>query len=251
MTREQVIERVAKHYDAAEKKYGADAILGVFLYGSQNYQCDIDSSDVDTKCILIPDIYHLACEPYSVKHLDVDGEVCECMSIQHIVENWKKQNPNFLEILWTDYCIINPAYEAQFIRFKGAYRDRLAHYNMIKGIKSIAGQALHTLRQDPMNPKKVANGWRLYYLLLAYRGGNAYDECLVPPEEIRAKVRGLKSGRLQPEEQEARILIADFESFLQEDYDFPIDGGLNAPLNDFICKMIYRREDLKILDKSN
>lgn len=251
MTREQIMERVAKHYAAAVAKYGEEAVLGVFLYGSQNYQCDIETSDVDTKCILVPDVFHLACRPYEVKHLDIDGEVCECMSIQHMVANWKKQNPNFLEILWTDYCIVNSAYEAQFNRFKGRYREDIAHYDVVKGIKSIAGQALHTLRQNPMDPKKVANGWRLYYLLLAYRGGNAYDECLVPPSEIRTKARNLKAGIIQPEEHEGRVLIAQFEDFLEAEYDFKVDGTLDAPLNDFICQMIYRREDLKILDKSN
>ena len=143
-----IMDRVKLHYERAIAHYGKENVLGVFLYGSQNYHCDLEDSDVDTKCILIPDLYHLAIKPYEVKHLHIptegdDFEVCECMPIQHMVSNWKKQNPNFLEILFTDYCIVNSMYEDIWEEFK-SYREEIARYDVNKGLKSIAGQALHS-----------------------------------------------------------------------------------------------------------
>jgi len=129
--KERIMKRVAAHYNRAIQHYGVENVLGVFLYGSQNYECDLETSDVDTKCILLPDLYHLAIKPYETKHLhiprDVEGEyeVCECMTIQHMCANWKKQNPNFLEILFTEFFIVNPAYARQWDNFRFEWRDTI------------------------------------------------------------------------------------------------------------------------------
>ena len=53
------MERVRKHYNMVIEKYGEDNVLGVFLYGSQNYHTDTKDSDVDTKAILIPTLEDL------------------------------------------------------------------------------------------------------------------------------------------------------------------------------------------------
>ena len=31
-------------------------LLGIFLYGSQNYKCELENSDVDTKAIYVPNL---------------------------------------------------------------------------------------------------------------------------------------------------------------------------------------------------
>ena len=58
--KERIMKRIIAHYNRAIQHYGVDNVLGVFLYGSQNYGCDLETSDVDTKCILLPNLYHLA-----------------------------------------------------------------------------------------------------------------------------------------------------------------------------------------------
>ena len=100
-----VMARVEKHYNKAIDHFGADAVLGVFHYGSFNYNTNTPDSDVDTKCILVPNLYSLAIKPYEIKHLHIDDEVCECMPIMHMVSNWKKQNINFVEIKIIRKCI--------------------------------------------------------------------------------------------------------------------------------------------------
>ena len=42
-------QRVEQHYDFVCSQYNEDHVLGVFLYGSQNYDLDCFNSDVDTK----------------------------------------------------------------------------------------------------------------------------------------------------------------------------------------------------------
>ena len=134
--KERIMKRVAAHYNRAIQHYDAENVLGVFCYGSQNYKCDLETSDVDTKCILLPDLYHLAIKPYETKHLHVprdvedEYEVCECMTLMHMVANWKKQNPNFLEILFTEFSIVNPAYARQWDSFRFEWREKIARYDI-------------------------------------------------------------------------------------------------------------------------
>jgi predicted nucleotidyltransferase len=53
MTREEkIMKRVNSHYEHL-CKHGVD-VLAVGLYGSQNYEMDLPTSDIDTKAILLP-----------------------------------------------------------------------------------------------------------------------------------------------------------------------------------------------------
>ena len=64
-------------------------LIGVFLYGSQNYNADTEFSDVDTKAIYVPTLQQLTTEhPDKATTFSLDnGEKCELMSITHFVNN--------------------------------------------------------------------------------------------------------------------------------------------------------------------
>lgn len=193
-----VQERLAAHYKRACEHYAEENILGVFLYGSWNYGTNLPDSDVDTKCILIPDLYHLAIKPYEVKHLDVDGEVCECMTIQHMVDNWKKQNINFLEILYTGHYIVNPKFIPEWFDFITEWREALAHYDVKKAILSMGNQALHTYKQDPTDFKKQMNTIRIYHSLVRLINNHNYWFCIHAQENEAQELRRIRVEGADP-----------------------------------------------------
>ena len=193
-----VQERLAAHYKRACEHYSEENILGVFLYGSWNYGTNLPDSDVDTKCILIPNLYHLAIKPYEVKHLNVGGEVCECMTIQHMVDNWKKQNINFLEILYTDYYIINPKFISEWFDFIKEWREALAHYDVKKAILSMGSQALHTYKQDPTDFKKQMNTIRIYHSLVRLINNHNYWFCIHAQENEAQELRRIRVEGADP-----------------------------------------------------
>lgn len=243
-TREEIMERVRRHYGCAKQKFGEENILGVFLYGSQNYHCDTANSDVDTKCILVPDLFHLAISPYEVKHLDVDGEVCECMTIMHMVDNWKKQNINFLEIMFTEFYIINPTFSHYWIEFIHQYREEIARYNMKRGLNSIARQAMYTITQNPEDGKKIGNGVRLLDTLQKYISGCRYQECIIPTLGKRDLIRAFKNGSYPVPQEYGELLLRQFEVLLEENEDkvFPQNQfELDDKLNQFILRLIEHR----------
>lgn len=250
--RERIMARVAAHYNRAIQHYGVDNVLGVFLYGSQNYNCDLETSDVDTKCILLPNLYHLAIRPYETNHLHIprdvgdEYEVCECMTIQHMCANWKKQNPNFLEILFTPFYVLNPHYARQWESFRDEWREKIARYDIRQGILSVAHQAIHTINQNPMDGKKIGNGYRLMHLLHSYEWGNPYGNCLRPLEDECEQIKRLKSGEEEVQPHWAGTLIEYFESMIEayDEKEMLKDNSVALALENFILCMLQDRLDI-------
>lgn len=236
-----VMARLNKHYAAAFKHYGAEAVLGVFLYGSWNYNTNTPDSDVDTKCILIPNLYSLAIKPYEVKHLHIDDEICECMTIMHMVANWKKQNINFIEIMFTDYCIINPLYRELWEElFPFADREKVARYDLRQAIHSMVHQAIHTLKQDPNDSKKIMNGARILITLdRLTKTERTYRGCIWMPEAVR----DLRFQKADPNK--VNDLLISLEEYLNH-IDEYVDKGSFKPavdrmLEELILKLIEYR----------
>ena len=107
---EQALE---EHLWAVERAgYKRENILGIFAYGSQNYGVATENSDWDTKAIIVPDWQNLVLRPpVSMEIHLANEEHCEVKDIREIVNMFKKQNINFVEILFTEYKWINPLYQ--------------------------------------------------------------------------------------------------------------------------------------------
>ena len=240
----KIYERLEKHYLRAVQHYGPHAVLGVFLYGSQNYNTDTPESDVDTKCILIPNIRSLACHPYEVKHLAVDDEVCECMPIQHMVANWKKQNINFVEILFTPYKIINTLYEEEWNRFiVSGIKDDIAAYDIKKAVLSMANQALHTYRQNPNDFKKQMNMTRICASLHRLTEGWDYWHCIHFEDEVAEELRDIRANGA--DEADIKDRLENLEWYIEHAGDWSADPDykeeIDWELEDWIVLFIKRR----------
>lgn len=237
-----VMARVEKHYACAIEHYGKEAVLGVFLYGSWNYNTNTPDSDVDTKCILIPSVYNLALHPLEVKHLHIDDEVCECMSIMHMVNNWKKQNINFLEIMFTDYCIINPLYKADWEDgFPFADREKVARYDLRQAIRSMVHQAIHTIKQDPNDPKKIMNGVRIVRTLeKVLDTKESYRDCIWMANDVR------EHRYKAPEPSFVELLLGVLEEYLEKLGIYADKGSdkvaVDRMLETLIMDLIYFRD---------
>ena len=111
----ETMRRLYEHHEEAKQYFPEDRIVGVWLQGSQNYGLDLPTSDVDTKLIVVPTFKDIALnrKPVSTTHVRANDEHIDFKDIRLYIETFKKQNLNFLEILFTDYFIINPFYEEQ------------------------------------------------------------------------------------------------------------------------------------------
>ena len=114
MERTQYIkEQVLRHYNYIKDKYD---VVYLALQGSQNYGLDVYDkdykSDVDTKAIILPSFEDIVYnrQPVSKTIVLDNNEHIDVKDIRVMFENFKKQNVNFLEILFTEFYILNEEY---------------------------------------------------------------------------------------------------------------------------------------------
>lgn len=182
-----IIKRLQEHWNYAAKFFDEDRFIGIFLYGSQNYGMATEDSDVDSKLIILPSLSDLALKSGFQSSLLImeNQEHIEVKDIRAMRQMFLKQNINFIETLYTDYYILNPKYEPLYRAYFINNREAISHYNCGSTLRSVAGQAIHTIAQNPYDNKKLANAWRLYYFLKNYVAGKLYKECLQAPEIVK------------------------------------------------------------------
>ena len=117
-----IMQQLYRHEQEALKRYKENQIIGIFCQGSQNYNLDTKNSDIDTKCILVPSFKDIAlAKPLiSTTHILDNNEHLDAKDIRSYMSCFRKQNLNFLEILFTDFAIINPIYFQEWSRLIAA-----------------------------------------------------------------------------------------------------------------------------------
>jgi predicted nucleotidyltransferase len=170
-------------------------VLGVFLQGSQNYGLDYEGSDIDTKAIVVPSFedFVLNKKPASTTLILPSNEHIDVKDIRLMHECFRKQNINFIEILFTKYRYMNPDYEALYQPMFDN-NEKIAHYNNYAAVNCIAGMVYekHKAMEHPYptliekiekygyDNKQLHHIIRCEEFLNRYISGTPYAECLIP-----------------------------------------------------------------------
>lgn len=198
-----VIDRLNVHYNFAKEKFGEDNIIGLFLVGSQNYGTDVETSDVDTKLIIAPtlsDIYAgNPCKNKTYKIPDSKDQMT-VKDIRSFLSELRKQNINIVEVLFTNYYIINLIYKNSWQQLIDN-KEIIAHYNLIAAVKATKGIAFDCYgrlynEEGKVNPKQTANLVRLEYFLKQYINGKSYVDCIQPKGETLEYIKQIRAGKL-------------------------------------------------------
>ena len=192
---EWVMKQIDKHYEFACDLYNEKNIVGLFCQGSTNYGLDIETSDIDTKCIVVPSFKDIALmrKPVSTTNILPNNEHCDGKDIRLYMETFRKQNLNFLEILFTPYFVINDLYFIEWMRLVEA-REKIAHMNPYRAVKSMQGIAKEKYHaMEHRYPAKAEiidkygyDGKQVHHLLRVedylerYIAGEKYVDCLKP-----------------------------------------------------------------------
>lgn len=211
-----IMDRVREHYNEALEHFPEDRVVGIFYQGSGNYGLDYEGSDVDTKLIITPTFKDIAMNKKAVSttHIRVNDEHIDFKDIRLYIQTFRKQNLNFLEILFTPYCIINPMYKSEWDRLVAA-REDIAHYAPVQAIKSMKGIAnekyfamehhypsrMEWINKFSYDPKQLHHLLRVEDYIERYIQGESYESCLRPrlPEylkDVKVGCHSLETARL-------------------------------------------------------
>lgn len=204
-----VMDRVKEHYNEALAYFPEDRIVGIFLQGSQNYGLATPQSDVDTKLIVTPTFKDIAMnrKPVSTTHIRANEEHIDFKDIRFYIQTFRKQNLNFLEILYTDFAIVNPIYEKQWNRLVES-REAITHFNPYRSVQSMKGIALEkyhameheypskieVLKKYGYDPKQLHHLVRVEDYLGRYINGENYESCL-DPGSMKQELIEIKMGK--------------------------------------------------------
>ena len=194
----KIFERLREHYEEALQYFPADRIVGIFVQGSQNYNLDYEKSDLDTKLIVVPTFEEIAMNRklVSTTHVRANDEHIDFKDIRLYMDTFKKQNLNFLEILFTEFAFINPLYMPQWRRLIDA-REQIAHMNPRRAVKSMKGVAMekyHAMEKPYPSKIDIINehgydGKQAHHLMRVedyierYINGESYVSCLKPSSD--------------------------------------------------------------------
>lgn len=181
----KVMERVREHYKKMYDNFG-NKLIGVFLIGSQNYELDIETSDVDTIAIVMPSISEIAflSPPYSTTIVLENGEHIVIKDLRLVRYELHKGSPNMLEILYTDYYILNPNWW-EFSKLI-AHRERIAKISpngVANAWLGIARRHIKKYQEDIENfdiKDAITILRTAEFIKLYYYGSATYKEALVP-----------------------------------------------------------------------
>lgn len=187
--REWIMSEVKKKYETAVAYYGSeDFVIGAFLVGSQNYNLDIESSDVDVKIYTLPSLNSIIenDKPESSTWIQDDGSHTDYKDFRLVISELEKGSPNMLETLFTDYYVVNPKYRYLISRLR-AYRERIATVDLTRTFNAFRGMAqrfinIYNINKEEMDSKSIVTLLRIrdfihtYFIL-----GDNYKKSLVSP----------------------------------------------------------------------
>lgn len=229
-----VMKRVRDHYEEALQHFLEYQIVGCFLQGSQNYGLDYEGSDVDTKLIIVPKFADICLnrKPISTTHVRENNEHTDWKDIRLYMETFRKQNLNFLEILFTPYYIINPMYRDEWMRLV-EHREEIARMNPFRAVKSMKGIAhekyaamekpypskLEIIEKYGYDGKQNSHLERVDDYLERYIAGESYEDCLRPTPARVPHIMDYKMLDVIPLEvarEEAKVTLAHVDKMADD-----------------------------------
>jgi len=189
-----IMERLTEHYAYLEEK--GYKVVCLMLQGSQNYGLDEYSesymSDIDTKAIVLPHFRDFVYEKKPVSYVEIldNGEHIDVKDIRVMFEQFKKENISYIELLYTDFYIINPKYE-DLIQPLFDKREGIAEINVNQFLRCIVGMSGNKLKalchpypnlidkieKYGFDGKQLSHCVRLYEFISRYCRGVPIKEC--------------------------------------------------------------------------
>lgn len=242
-------ERIKKHLAVVQEKYG-DRVVFISAVGSMNYGLFTETSDVDTKAVILPTYAEIVLKKPESVTLQIDDEQCSVKDLRVYINELKKQGINVLETLVTNYYLVNGKFLNQ-IELLRSWAEEICHYDENKFLSSTIGAAcsyakrwnisyknyLETDDDANLDYKAAYNIVRLHNTIHAYIQGRKFKDAISCGTSLdRDLLLRIKSGYLGPEG--TRSLVSNAMKDLPESNICEKNNELECRLNNFVLNMI-------------
>lgn len=261
MDDKKIMNRLQEQLEEVRQVYPDNDWFGIFLAGSQNYGMADDESDIDSKCWLMPSLEQLVLNKPAISktHIMANNEHVDCKDIREYFKILRKQNVNFMEVLFTDYFIINPKYFDLWTDLQ-IHREQIARSNIYRFLKCCNGMIQQKnaafdhpypskkeiLEKYGYDPKQLSHIIRIYLFMIDFVFfQNSYKDCLCSNQSdyLLSVKRGLynytdackvKNEYLKLTEE----FISQYSGKYQDNLDTAVDSLLDNILYEAVCKCL-------------
>ena len=260
----KLMNRLYEHLSSVKAAYPNIEIFALILQGSQNYGIDDIESDVDSKALVIPCLDELVLNraPISKTFVLENNEHCDLKDVREYFKILRKSNINFVEVLFSEYVIINPFYMDYWKKLVSK-KEEIARINPYRAVKAMAGMAhekYHALthkypsRMEYINkygfdPKQLSHLVRINEFLHSYLNDMPYEDCIKSPDYDTRKLlhdikrntvgyNGKKGLTLEEAQEVADFYMNEIDNLAKNFCDNHKDYE-NETINQFLDSILY------------
>ena len=240
----------------------------ICLQGSQNYNMADAESDIDSKVLVIPSLEDIVLNRKPISHtleMPDNQEHVDCKDVREYFKIFRKSNINFVEILFTDYFIVNNKYYDLWNRLRENAEGlaRINPYAAVSCMKGMASEKRHALCHEypsrmpwiekfGYDPKQLSHLARINYFIKWYIEGRPYKDCIylknsnIRDSLLECKRNGWGLSKEQAEIKadelmESIVKIADdFRKDCPNENDPSMDSLLDKTLYDLISRSLTK-----------
>lgn len=254
-----ISKRIHEHALHGINTYNKDWFV-IAAQGSMNYGMMDEESDVDTKLLLIPSLEDLVLNKAAISHtleMPDNAEHVDCKDVRDYFKIFRKSNINFVEILFTDYWMVNNEYYDLWAELLNRKEElaRINPYAAVSCMKGMAAEKRHALCHEypsrmkyiekfGYDPKQLSHLARIGYFLKWYIEGRPYKDCIYPTSEtirqslLECKRNGWGLTKEEAEEQADEIMEGIIER--ADKFRATCKNENNPETDEFLNDVLYR-----------
>lgn len=264
MFEQKCLDKVKEAYDFVESL--GFKVWVVNLYGSQNYNMATAGSDYDFKAVVFPTLDDVVAnrDPVS-KVYNFQGGQVDVKDVRLMWNNYKKQNPNFMETLFTPYFYVNPAFLREWLQVRGMANE-VAYADPVRAMNAMVGMAMEKchalchpyeskvelLKERGYDAKQLSHEYRLKFMLEKFVNRWSYGSLLLPEASELEFLMRLKTYTPQLRVEDAKAMAAEcveemgeMKKAAFETYTYSVNEDVYARLDavkSLVLKRVFREE---------
>jgi len=242
MKKEEIFKALGSYKKKLEQ-LGYEVIY-IGLYGSQNYNCNDELSDIDAKAIVLPTLDDIVFRKVTSKVIDCENGTIDVKDLITFYDVIRKGNFSYIEAIDTEYSIGDKTIKEMFKQYRPNLKSILgAMHEKRKALTHEYPSKTKEFDKWGFDPKQFHHIVRLYDLLKY--GGNKSYITYHSKFDIDYMI-GLKRNKdnlsINYVETQSDIIIEKAKELIPKDYKYDI-----IDLNSYVGKYIKEKIELNII----
>lgn len=184
-----------------KKQIGEDRLFGIFVIGPALYGIAEAAEQIKTIAGYIPtedDLYFSI--PQRKDFIHTDGSVTLLTDLRCLLSLFKEQDINIMESIFSDYRIINPRYEEDYIKYILNNKEVIFKYEPYRRIDNAIARGFIAI-----DKKNFVEAVRIRFACEEYVNGTSIADCICLKKDFHLRyLESISKGEFEPDIKELK-----------------------------------------------